>query len=406
MSIVNGIITAPIADRDPYVCMGVGKYNGWYDWGYICSNQHGKINKWAKYKPVRYDKVGELTERERANVNFGIDMNISSAGDSYLNNIKDGYKYGTWTYLPPRGGAEAYRITDFIGYSAQAVPFVRTGMPKGYIKEINLTETNSVSFSIIYNNSLDSGCITMEDLSYAMGGLGDLYLAAILYDADPIEDNSSAKMLGSKISEYPISDGRGIVTFDFAGNDIGTNRWVMLYLTSITSNTRMTIPVDDNNWAIFKVRILQRYLVSADVEIMGAVGGNMQGVAYWNGNPFPSNNGNADVLLYTRIENSGKTSISIGGNYKFRTYFDSRYTTNMTLCDFYGNAIAAKTLDAGKFSYFYFRANAMFKEFVDSLTGSQLSGNLRIQAYDSNAANPAWQEVGGPVPILVGKQSS
>ena len=50
--IKNGIITAPINASDPYRVLGVGQYNGWWDIGYVCSNQHGRINMWSRYKPV------------------------------------------------------------------------------------------------------------------------------------------------------------------------------------------------------------------------------------------------------------------------------------------------------------------------------------------------------------------
>ncbi len=40
MSIVNGIITAPINMKDPYVCMGVGKYNGYMENGELKFNMN------------------------------------------------------------------------------------------------------------------------------------------------------------------------------------------------------------------------------------------------------------------------------------------------------------------------------------------------------------------------------
>ena len=50
--IKNGIIIGPINPEDPYRVLGVGQYNGWWDIGYICSNEHGRINMWSRYKPV------------------------------------------------------------------------------------------------------------------------------------------------------------------------------------------------------------------------------------------------------------------------------------------------------------------------------------------------------------------
>lgn len=50
----NGKITAPVGiDADIAPVLGVGSY----DLGYLCSNAHGKINPWARYKPVRYESL-------------------------------------------------------------------------------------------------------------------------------------------------------------------------------------------------------------------------------------------------------------------------------------------------------------------------------------------------------------
>ena len=50
----NGKITAPVGiDADIAPVLGVGSY----DLGYLCSNAHGKINSWARYKPVRYESL-------------------------------------------------------------------------------------------------------------------------------------------------------------------------------------------------------------------------------------------------------------------------------------------------------------------------------------------------------------
>lgn len=40
-------------DADIAPVLGVGSY----DLGYLCSNAHGKINPWARYKPVRYESL-------------------------------------------------------------------------------------------------------------------------------------------------------------------------------------------------------------------------------------------------------------------------------------------------------------------------------------------------------------
>lgn len=106
MSVSNGIITAPVNIKDPYACLGVGQYNGWYDLAYICSNQHGKTNIWSKWKPVIVDTPKDITEEQLKAAAYGLQWYQS--GDSLTYSIR---------YLPPVSGVNWQRITDFIGYN-------------------------------------------------------------------------------------------------------------------------------------------------------------------------------------------------------------------------------------------------------------------------------------------------
>lgn len=151
MSIVNGIITAPIADRDPYVCMGVGKHNGEYDWTYICSNQHGKTNIWSRWKPVIVNTPQDITEQQLKAVAYGLQWYQS--GDSLTYSIR---------YLPPVGGVDFQRITDFIGYNhtiTSGLGWKVTAITKDLI-------SNYSDLTLLVEN--DSNKITVYDLKDTM----------------------------------------------------------------------------------------------------------------------------------------------------------------------------------------------------------------------------------------------
>lgn len=120
MGVSNGVITAPINAQDPYICMGVGKYNGWWDIAYICSNRHGKTNIWAKYKPMDVPKFEDLTDTDRGKVKYGI--NIVGV-DPYEINIKDD---SAWSYSPP---TTHFRLNDFYRYNHYCVPPFSWGIP-------------------------------------------------------------------------------------------------------------------------------------------------------------------------------------------------------------------------------------------------------------------------------------
>lgn len=106
----NGKITAPVGiDADIAPVLGVGSY----DLGYLCSNAHGKINKWSKIKPVKYATLAELTAAQLKSVAYGMTYTIDTAWNVI------------WAYEPPTGGDSApFRALDFNGYNHNAV----TGM--------------------------------------------------------------------------------------------------------------------------------------------------------------------------------------------------------------------------------------------------------------------------------------
>lgn len=112
----QGISTSEIA-----ACLGDYRVTArGRDIGLLCTSP--KVNKWAKYKPVRHPSYKPLEESQRAKVCFGIDM--SDVHDSTYEGlltkaIGNGCAYG---YLPPRGAAyaEPFRVLDFNGYNHKA----------------------------------------------------------------------------------------------------------------------------------------------------------------------------------------------------------------------------------------------------------------------------------------------
>lgn len=75
------------------------------DLGRLCT--HANINKWSKYKPVRFPKDGELTEAEWKSTNYG--LGSGTTGDVYSGK-------------PIGGSISPFRISDFVGYNHDAKP--------------------------------------------------------------------------------------------------------------------------------------------------------------------------------------------------------------------------------------------------------------------------------------------
>lgn len=115
MSYNNGIITAPISTSEPYYVMGVGVYNGVFDLAYICSNQHGKINKWSEYKPFIFNSPFSPTLDQIKFINYGLkDPDVSV--DIETASKKE------YVYQAPNRATDWKRLTDFDKYNHYATP--------------------------------------------------------------------------------------------------------------------------------------------------------------------------------------------------------------------------------------------------------------------------------------------
>jgi hypothetical protein len=118
----NGKITAPInLAGDVYATLGIGPTSDGYELGYACANTHGKINPWARYKPVRYESLAPGPNEkwwQGWDGNCGVKP-FQMAGYWDAPKHADGSMNG-WEYTPPTGGKFPSRLTDFNGYNHRA----------------------------------------------------------------------------------------------------------------------------------------------------------------------------------------------------------------------------------------------------------------------------------------------
>jgi len=120
MALNNGIISAPVAAKEVYDCLGVGKFNGTeYAIPYICENSHGQINQWSFNKSVIVNKKSALSDSDFYNINDGFTIPDYDYPSKVINAIFAGTG---WTYNPPSSG-DWKRITDFNGYNHNASPW-------------------------------------------------------------------------------------------------------------------------------------------------------------------------------------------------------------------------------------------------------------------------------------------
>lgn len=178
MSHANGIISAPISlHADVYPVLGLAKTGTYYDVAYACGNEHGKINKLAKYKPVKVNTPAEITDTQRNGVRFGLTIPLRQMADIITSS--------PWTYNPPVAGTDFSRLTDFIGYNHNAIAPVKVNMPTELktngSKLENYLFTPTIGINTGAGTAWDSAtCLSVQN---AFDGYLNYYPTVILYHA-------------------------------------------------------------------------------------------------------------------------------------------------------------------------------------------------------------------------------
>lgn len=183
--------------------------------GYVTTNAgdiftKSNINMWSKYKPIKLNKTGKLTEDDWYNNSYGIEDNkeytITDSKDieQAFADVKNGIY--SWTYERPRGVdyGEWFRVWDWVGYNTDAVcPFyfenasrsdnaiVRVGMYQ------NLPTNNITAADLgrILSNDFDLGNVSYGILYQKNGG------SNIYFECENTSQNGKGK--------YPVYDSNG-----------------------------------------------------------------------------------------------------------------------------------------------------------------------------------------------------
>ena len=135
------------------------------DVGQLCI--HPNINKWSKWKPVRFNSVNPITQAQLASINFGITPPAPSNDYTTVMNTK-------WGYSKPTGGSSSpYRLSDFRNYdkTAGAIAYVEEEI---YIDKSIIT---SREIALLMNISGTDFLIGLNDF---IGDVGAYYYGAVI----------------------------------------------------------------------------------------------------------------------------------------------------------------------------------------------------------------------------------
>ena len=199
-------IIAPVSEYDVQQVLNTTEK----DLGKLCTNEN--INKWAKYKPVRYSSIDSVTgqwdfinKTWRASATwwkaggtcgFNIET-FSSLGNpdtssTFLYKLKNGQL--EWTYLRPRGGnSEAFRLQDFASYYHDAVN------PMGEIGATTIWLDNQYRFSLDWDmQAVEETNLRHSDISINGTSLANYYLGVFMWKNNTWKVVTSQNTLGSE----------------------------------------------------------------------------------------------------------------------------------------------------------------------------------------------------------------
>lgn len=170
MGYSGGRIFGPINSDDVVAVVGVNSH----DWGVLCSS--AKICKWAKYKPVRFNKRPLITEAERQSVSYGLAFtyiaSATSAAVNLLANLQTALPtVSEWVYERVNPLTDDSRIEDFLnssnteapGYNHYAKP------PLNGFKDMTLFESQFGSESVYYTCNFKWGDASQQGFGDTSG---------------------------------------------------------------------------------------------------------------------------------------------------------------------------------------------------------------------------------------------
>lgn len=187
-SIILGPVVSP---ADIAAVLGIPGH----DWETNCKST--AINKWAKYKPVRYPNIDTIAGWDRTNNRWGsgaiwwkandglcgFSTDVASEFGDPTNSSSFAYKliHGQlgWTYNHPNGGSSApYRSTDFACYYHDAIPpYGEIGATTIYIQQNGDAQ---IDWDVPYVDGYYN--LKLTDIQPGENSLSDFYLGIILYN--------------------------------------------------------------------------------------------------------------------------------------------------------------------------------------------------------------------------------
>ena len=178
MSNASGIISSPVNMKADVQYVLTGSTSGSVNLSALCT--HANINRWAKYKPVKYasDAPNRSGEWWKA-YNNGCGFEFNSGTTLFTDIIdminawigKSGYDWESfWPYVPPTGGTYPYRLLDFNNYKHLAAkPWTTYSMPSSITRYYMDGAYTIGSNASVYANTDTTYALSVNDIKIPYG---------------------------------------------------------------------------------------------------------------------------------------------------------------------------------------------------------------------------------------------
>lgn len=224
----NGKITAPVNTDDVCAVLGLATH----DVGYLCANSHGRINPWAKFKPIRFDSPAEPNDTQRQQAAYGF-TNITkyttpTALATAMRTLAPDDFGGSPTstlfrYEAPDRATDWKRLGDFVGYNHNAdAPF---GPP--VVDSVTFPASGTIGITFRQNYYADNDTVLLSDLVTNPSGM---YFGMGVIVGETVWGVTQT---------YTLTDSRNVfgqVQAAHGGMAMGTY-WAFAYLTSAAGAT-------------------------------------------------------------------------------------------------------------------------------------------------------------------------
>lgn len=258
-----------------------------------------KINKWAKYKPVRYNFSDNRPSDwwKAQDGNCGLNVPVYTTIEALITAIKN--NTAMWNYMPPRGGSsEPFRLGDYRGYNHNAInPVTISTLPPIVYKDSMSTIGMAIDMAAI-DSALNNLSLVDIGTKYP---LKDYYPGVVTVRSDI---NAG----------YFITDSATLSGGGGGGVDIPTSQFLSGYTYSfvfVLSSIMQTSYGPNSSPAIFIPAPADKYIQSVKFESKGV---EVSVIASYNGST------KIDWTLY--VTNKVLTSATVSNIVLRLTYAD------------------------------------------------------------------------------------